>query len=242
MSILLSAKRQHERPSSAFEASLGRGVERERRWMGPVLAWVIGMPLCLLLGAGANYGWHWWHNTPREERIEIRKETPLAYRLAEKQQEFTTIPFPAPAEPELTTVLPPAPVAQNQPVTADPLNGVDMNGISPALAQRFRQAVANSAGSDEVRAVPDTAPPAATPLADLPAAVGRQVPPLRYSSHVYSSTAANRIITLNGHDYHEGEEVAPGVRLLQIQADYSIFRVGGQSFSLPSLTDWSGVQ
>ena len=44
MSILLSAKRQHERPSSAFEASLGRGVERERRWMGPVLAWVIGMP------------------------------------------------------------------------------------------------------------------------------------------------------------------------------------------------------
>ncbi|MGL4753751.1 MAG: general secretion pathway protein GspB, partial [Aeromonadaceae bacterium] len=63
----------------------------------------------------------------------------------------------------------------------------------------------------------------------------------RYSSHVYSSTAANRIITLNGHDYHEGEEVAPGVRLLQIQADYSIFRVGGQSFSLPSLTDWSGV-
>jgi hypothetical protein len=36
--------------------------------------------------------------------------------------------------------------------------------------------------------------------------------------------------------------VAPGVKLLQIQADYSIFRVGRQSFSLQSLTDWNGPQ
>lgn len=239
MSILLSAKRQHERPSSAFEASLGLGVERERRWLGPLLAWVIGMPLCVVLGAGANYGWHWWNNKPREERIEIRKVTPLPYQVAQQQQEFTTIPFPAPAEPEITTVMPTPQTVQAEP---DPLNGVDMNGISPALAQRFRQAVETAPGADEVQPLPDTAPPAATPLADLPTSVARQVPPLRYSSHVYSSTAANRIITLNGHDYREGEEVAPGVTLLQIQADYSIFRVGGQSFSLASLTDWSGVQ
>ena len=68
------------------------------------------------------------------------------------------------------------------------------------------------------------------------------MPALRYSSHVYSSTASNRIVTLNGRDYHEGDEVAPGVKLLQIQADYSIFRVGRQSFSLQSLTDWNGPQ
>ena len=29
MSILLSAKRQHERPGQAFEASLGLGIERD---------------------------------------------------------------------------------------------------------------------------------------------------------------------------------------------------------------------
>ena len=143
MSILLSAKRQHERPSSAFEASLGRGVERERRWMGPVLAWVIGMPLCLLLGAGANYGWHWWHNQPIEERVELKEPTPLPYRLATTAYEFTTIPFPV--APEMTEVVMPTPTVA--PRATDPLSNMNMDGVSPALAQRFMQAVQAAPGN-----------------------------------------------------------------------------------------------
>ncbi len=242
MSILLSAKRQHDRPGSAFEASLGLGVERERQWLRPLLAWVAGLPLCLILGAAANYGWHWWHNQPREERVELREETPLPYRLAANQYEFTTVPFPQAPEPEaplVETVMPPAPRSSS------PLDNMNMDGVSSSLAQRFRQAVEAEPGlpgASEIQPLPDSAPPPATPLADLPPALSAQVPPLRYSSHVYSSTASNRIVTLNGRDYHEGEEVAPGVTLLQILADYSVFRVGSQSFSLASLTDWQGPQ
>ena len=242
MSILLSAKRQHDRPGSAFEASLGLGVERERQWLRPLLAWVAGLPLCLILGAAANYGWHWWHNQPREERVELREETPLPYRLAANQYEFTTVPFPQAPEPEaplVETVMPPAPRSSS------PLDNMNMDGVSSSLAQRFRQAVEAEPGlpgASEIQPLPDSAPPPATPLADLPSALSAQVPPLRYSSHVYSSTASNRIVTLNGRDFHEGDEVAPGVKLLQIQADYSIFRVGRQSFSLQSLTDWNGPQ
>ncbi len=243
MSILQSARQQHEKPSSAFEASLGRGVERERRWLGPVLAWVLGMPLCLALGAGSNYAWHWRNNKPIEQKVEVRTETPLPYRVAETQQEFSTQPFPAAPEapvtstastPKVTTVMPPAPE------DADPLAGMDTRGASSSLVQRLRQAVQQPA--PEVQAVPDGTPPAAAALADLPPAVSSRVPALRYSSHVYSSSAANRIITINGRDYREGDEVAPGVKLLQIQPEYSIFRVGGQSFSLQSLTDWPGAQ
>ena len=242
MSILLSAKRQHDRPGSAFEASLGLGVERERQWLRPLLAWVAGLPLCLILGAAANYGWHWWHNQPREERVELREETPLPYRLAANQYEFTTVPFPQAPEPEaplVETVMPPAPRSSS------PLDNMNMDGVSSSLAQRFRQAVEAEPGlpgASEIQPLPDSAPPPATPLADLPSALSAQVPPLRYSSHVYSSTASNRIVTLNGRDFHEGDEVAPGVTLLQILADYSVFRVGSQSFSLASLTDWNGAQ
>ena len=242
MSILLSAKRQHERPGQAFEASLGLGIERERQWLGPLLAWACGLPLCLFLGAGANYGWHWLHNKPREERVELREATPLPYRLATTSYEFTTIPFPqAPevVEPTLDTVMP------TTPSRSSPLDSMNMEGVSPGLAQRFRQAVEAEPGvpgASEIQPIPDSAPPPATPLADLPTTLSSQVPPLRYSSHVYSSTASNRIVTLNGRDFHEGDEVAPGVKLLQIQADYSIFRVGNQSFSLASLTDWNGGQ
>ena len=242
MSILLSAKRQHDRPGSAFEASLGLGVERERQWLRPLLAWVAGLPLCLILGAAANYGWHWWHNQPREERVELREETPLPYRLAANQYEFTTVPFPQAPETEaplVETVMPPAPRSSS------PLDNMNMDGVSSSLAQRFRQAVEAEPGlpgASEIQPLPDSAPPPATPLADLPSALSAQVPPLRYSSHVYSSTASNRIVTLNGRDFHEGDEVAPGVTLLQILADYSVFRVGSQSFSLASLTDWNGPQ
>ena len=252
MSILLSAKRQQARPGSAFEASLGLRVERERQWLGPLLIWACGLPLCLVLGAVANYGWHWWHNQPREERVELREATPLPYRLAANPYEFTTTPFPQAPEPEeplVETVMPPAPRSSS------PLDNMNMEGVSSSLAQRFRQAVEAGPGlpgaveagpglpgASEIQPLPDSAPPPATPLADLPSALSAQVPPLRYSSHVYSSTASNRIVTLNGRDFHEGDEVAPGVTLLQILADYSVFRVGSQSFSLASLTDWQGVQ
>ena len=242
MSILLSAKRQQARPGSAFEASLGLRVERERQWLGPLLAWACGLPLCLILGAAANYGWHWWHNQPREERVELREATPLPYRLAANQYEFRTTPFPQAPEPEeplVETVMPPAPRSSS------PLDNMNMDGVSSSLAQRFRQAVEAEPGlpgASEIQPLPDSAPPPATPLADLPPALSAQVPPLRYSSHVYSSTASNRIVTLNGRDFHEGDEVAPGVTLLQILADYSVFRVGSQSFSLASLTDWQGPQ
>ena len=242
MSILLSAKRQQARPGSAFEASLGLRVERERQWLGPLLIWACGLPLCLVLGAVANYGWHWWHNQPREERVELREATPLPYRLAANQYEFRTTPFPQAPEPEeplVETVMPPAPRSSS------PLDNMNMDGVSSSLAQRFRQAVEAEPGlpgASEIQPLPDSAPPPATPLADLPSALSAQVPPLRYSSHVYSSTASNRIVTLNGRDFHEGDEVAPGVTLLQILADYSVFRVGSQSFSLASLTDWQGPQ
>ena len=242
MSILLSAKRQQARPGSAFEASLGLRVERERQWLGPLLIWACGLPLCLVLGAVANYGWHWWHNQPREERVELREATPLPYRLAANQYEFRTTPFPQAPEPEeplVETVMPPAPRSSS------PLDNMNMEGVSSSLAQRFRQAVEAEPGlpgASEIQPLPDSAPPPATPLADLPSALSAQVPPLRYSSHVYSSTASNRIVTLNGRDFHEGDEVAPGVTLLQILADYSVFRVGSQSFSLASLTDWNGAQ
>ena len=144
MSILQSARQQHEKPSSAFEASLGRGVERERRWLGPVLAWVLGMPLCLALGAGSNYAWHWRNNKPIEQKVEVRTETPLPYRIAETQQEFSTQPFPAAPEapvtstastPKVTTVMPPAPE------DADPLAGIAHRNLKRefAKARRIRE-------------------------------------------------------------------------------------------------------
>ena len=55
MSMLLSARRQAAKPGSAFEASLGIAVSNEKDlvWR-TVLAWVVGLPLCLAMGAAAR--------------------------------------------------------------------------------------------------------------------------------------------------------------------------------------------
>lgn len=241
MSILLSAKRQQNRPGSAFEASLGMGVERERagwNW----LAWVGGLPTCLLLGMASNYGWHWLHNKPLEHKVEIRKETPLPFRVAAAQFQFDTVPLPAAPAPVVVQAPTPAPAAKPK---RDPVDNLDLNGVAPGLAQRFMQAVQNSQNeqlASDNKPIVDQPSPQATPIAELPTSISARVPPLRYSSHVYSSTPANRIVSINGHDHHEGDEVAPGVVLLQIQPNYSIFRVGAQSFSLDSLVDWPGAK
>ncbi len=248
MSILLSAKRQADKPGSAFEASLGLGVERERNWIGVLLTWALGLPLCLLLGAASNYGWHWWYNQPREERVEIEQITPLPYGLAARQYEFNTQPLPTAEVIEPTTMQPPSTTveapSQSEPKRNPELDKLNLEGVSPALAKRFMQALETPAGDSsmpEIQPQAETPAPAAEPLSALPASISGQVPPLRYSSHVYSSTPANRTITLNGRDYHEGDEVLPGLTLLQIQSEASIFRVGSQSFSLPALSDWKGL-
>ncbi len=249
MSILLSAKRQADKPGSAFEASLGLGVERERNWLGTLLTWALGLPLCLLLGAASNYGWHWWNNHPREERIEVKQLTALPYGLASRQYEFNTQPLPVPEMSEPEVILPPtttvAAPTQSEPKRNPELDKLNLDGVSPTLAKRFMQALETPAGDSSMPEIQppqaETPTPSAEPLSALPASVSGKVPPLRYSSHVYSSTPANRTITLNGRDYHEGAEVFPGLSLLQIQSDASIFRIGSQSFSLPALTDWNGL-
>lgn len=231
MSILMAARRQAGRPRSAFEASMGLGIEagarRGRQWLG----WLLGMPLCALLGAGANYGWHWWHNQPLEQRIEVTEATPLPYRPSANQHEFVTEPLP-----------PPKVVEAPKPAPAVSKPQLDLDGVSPSLAQRFQQALAagEPAGPGSETEPAEVPAGEAVPLAALPADISRQVPPLQYRAHVYSSTGGNSTINLNGKDYHEGDEVLPGLVLLRILPQASILRTGAQSFSLAALSDWHG--
>ncbi len=255
MSMLLSARRQASRAGSAFEASLGLSVRDEGRIWRLILGWVVGLPLCLLMGAAANYGWHWLHNEPVEQRVEIKKATPLPYALLPKQYEFDTQPFPELMQPDPMVIQPtvtaqsPAQTTPTSPAAtaqARQLEKLNLDGVSPALAKRFMQALATEgqapdASAPEITPQKQSAVPDAEPLATLPASISSKVPPLRYSSHVFSSTPANRVITINGRDYHEGSEILPGLTLLSIQAESSIFRIDGQSFSLPALTDWNGL-
>ena len=228
MSMLLSARRQASRAGSAFEASLGLSVRDEGRIWRLILGWVVGLPLCLLMGAAANYGWHLYHLKPIEQQIEVKEVvTPPFVRV--EPRSMVTRPLPPPL---------PEPVVQPRPVAAAPAAATAGNGPQ-SLAERIMMALNNTPLVEET--APQAQPQSgAMPISALDPALKQQVPPLTYGAHNFSSDPAKRAVVLNGRELHEGSEVAPGVLLVAIAQDYIILQVGGQHVSLKALQDWRG--
>jgi general secretion pathway protein B len=66
------------------------------------------------------------------------------------------------------------------------------------------------------------------------------LPPLRYSAHVYASLAEKRSIVLNGQSWKEGDSPLPNLVIEQIQQDVTVFSFNGKTFTLAALDDWPG--
>ena len=93
MSLLTSASRQVKRVEQAhFFMPERLSGEPGRR--GVWLAWLLGLPVCVALGAATNYGWHLLHNDPVVQRIEVPQPTELPFQPADQNYEFATEPLP----------------------------------------------------------------------------------------------------------------------------------------------------
>lgn len=241
MSLLTSASRQAKRVEQTH-FFMPEQLSGEQGSKARVLAWLLGLPLCIVLGAATNYGWHKLHNQPVIRRIEVPHPTELPYKLLSQNYEFVTEPLPEPEiapDPAMTSTQT-TPTLNDKATDPDPVVELQTDSRS-SLEKRFMQAVNDSRqATTETAATVKTATPDATPLSMLPPRISQQVPAMKYGAHVYSTISANRVININGHDYHEGDEVVKGVVLLKIEPEVSIFRVGSQSFSLNALTDWKG--
>jgi general secretion pathway protein B len=229
MSTLLKALRRADQPQFTphmplMGLSVSREEEPNRRWI-----WWLLAPLALLMGAGANYGWHLLNLKPIEQQVEVKEVIkPPFVRVEPKPMITRPLPPPLP-EP---VVIPKATVAA--PATATPGN----HGQS--LAERIMMALNNTPLQEEMAAPQAQAETQAMPLSALPPALLQQVPPLTYGAHNYSSDPAKRAVVLNGRELREGSEVAPGVALIAIAQDYIILQVGNQHASLKALQDWQG--
>lgn len=227
MSTLLKALRRADQPQfTPHMPMMGLPVSQEeepnRRWI-----WWLLAPLALVMGAGANYGWHLYHLKPIEQQIEVKEVvTPPFVRVEPKPMITRPLPPPLPepvAAPKATATAP---------ATAAP------GSNSQSLAERIMSALNNV--PLEEGAAPQAQPESqqAIPLSALPPALKQQVPPLAYGAHNYSSDPAKRAVVLNGRELREGSEVAPGVTLVAIAQDYIILQVGDQHASLKALQDW----
>lgn len=129
---------------------------------------------------------------------------------------------------------PAAPNGSNEPNgssrrTAPPAAGVPAAPVTAAPAVQAPVPVMPTPSAARAAAAPERVPS----LAELPEAVRRQLPTLALGGSVYSEQPAQRLVIVNGQVVHEGDEAAPGVRVLQIRPRAVVFGAGAQRFELP---------
>jgi general secretion pathway protein B len=65
---------------------------------------------------------------------------------------------------------------------------------------------------------------------DLPEGLRRELPRLPIGGSIHSSKAADRLLIINGQLFHEGDELAPGLMLDQIQLKSAVLRYKGYRY------------
>lgn len=238
MSYILDALRRAEAerergrvPTLNTQPTLSEQAADERRAShraSPRTWWWAGLGglALLLLGAGAAR----WLAAPAapppapvaalEPRMQPTEAAPVAARV------------PAPvAVQALPSVAPPAPQAR----PADRQEPAPTQAVvareAPVAAMPSIASTANTAARPAP--VAERAADAPVPaLRELPEGLRRELPPLTASGAMYSETAANRLLIVNGQLYHEGDPVAPGVVLEQIKLRSAVLSFRGQRFRL----------
>jgi general secretion pathway protein B len=76
-------------------------------------------------------------------------------------------------------------------------------------------------------------------LSEMPELVRQAIPQMKFAGHVYSSSAEQRSVIINGRSMSEGETVIAGLLVEQITRDGIVFNYRGQLFRMQILQDWS---
>ena len=258
MSYILDALRkadaQRERdPARGIHAqpvrlAIGEGRMQSRYRTG---FWAAGAAGLAVL---ASVGWYLFQDraaatvAPPAARVEIAAPTAPAIAVA------PVMPPAAAVTPPAAAVLPPPvaapPVAVAPPAAvAPPVAPASASGqgeASPRVSAKIAPAAQNAKASPAVpqRAASAPAPaqaavsaPAqapAPPIAEAPPMAGlpADAPKLAISGGVYSVSAAQRMLIVNGQVFNEGGEVGPGVVLEEIRPKAAVLRFRGSRYSV----------
>jgi general secretion pathway protein B len=124
-----------------------------------------------------------------------------------------------PAAPMRKAAAPPSP-----PVPAGEATRPGMAAKTPAKLQAAASASA---------AKPASAPEARIyTLNELPDEVRKDLPALEIGGAMYSKTPANRMLIVNGQVFHEGDTLAPGLSLEQINLKSAVLKLKGYRYGI----------
>lgn len=209
------AEREQEKASvpgvhSAVLSDLPMPPVAKRSASRAPLAWGLGVIAVVVVAVGA-----WWLG---------RSATPVAPSPAPAPAPTAvTAAVPAAPRPAAPMAPPPAPVAAPAERVPAPAPVV----VPPSHPPSPPVAVAPAA--------PVPPPPAAAmpTYRELPEATRRQLSPLTVGGAMHSPDPASRMLILNGQVVRQGDTVAPGLVLEEIQPRAAVLVFQGQRFTLP---------
>ena len=103
-----------------------------------------------------------------------------------------------------------------------------VNAKGPKASAKLQAAASASAGS-----APASEKDARIyTLNELPDEVRKDLPALQIGGAMYSQTAANRMLIVNGQLFHEGDTLAPGLVLEQIKLRSAVLRLKGYRYGI----------
>ncbi len=150
-----------------------------------------------------------------------------------------TAPPPVVEEPK--PVPPPDPLANIQP--AKPIvTPQSLPLMTDAELQQQARAKEMEEQSAREKAEAPVAPPPEPPVAKFPPLseiplqielrpeIQQALPPIRVDVHVYDDTPDSRFVMINLHRYHEGEDIAAGLRLERITKEGMVLSYRGERF------------
>lgn len=142
------------------------------------------------------------------------------------------MPAPAPAAAQAAQAAsappPPAPLQPVQALPITPAAPASRAAAAPAKAPASKAATRADAAAAPATAMPASAPASAAEriyaVAELPEDVRRNLPALPIGGAMYSKNAADRMLIVGGQILHEGDTIAPELKLEQIRLKSAVFR------------------
>lgn len=237
MSYILDALRKSDQLRQQHAAPtllLGQATAAPSKQPAPLL--YAGLAF-ILLAAGIAIGWlRPWQAEPVAATPLPAQHAKLGSVVAHKPQPNAAsagaqaIPSPAPREPVLAapaTATKVAPVQASAPAPKQSVARATPQPAAPALSARAE--TPPPVRSDR-EAKSSAAAPSMMAMADLPLVIQQELPPMTISVHAYSSRPAERLVGINDKLLHEGDEVAPGLKLLEITPKGMVLSFKGYTF------------
>nr|WP_315398302.1 general secretion pathway protein GspB [uncultured Duganella sp.] len=157
---------------------------------------------------------------------------PAANLPAQARADVAPPPSPAPAAPLPDPVAAlPVPVATLTPAArkhVDPQSAATGGAGNPAGAV----AAANNAGATAAKPAAAFEEPVQN-LRDLPEPIQRSIPQVAVGGYIYSKNPADRLLLIDKVLRHEGEEVAPGLKLEKLNPREAVFNFKGYRYRVP---------